>query len=220
MFFDFFRQKDKKEQHAANSLPGFLVLPDDPISRKMFGGDLTDVKDARCGYFIQVNEAYQRKAPCVRKKSAQFEIDEVHIYSREGIPSWYAVHTMKTPMVKTSPLEGLVMHPYQLSQMTEMPELMVTAPDHMDIDGYESVRLHSLGSWPEYDKARRLDESKVFCHVFRMNGTVYKDYILCARKGDRAWKLECYIVSQNGDLELSPVDFVPPGFLFGGFKPV
>ena len=209
----------KKE--VSGQLPGFLVKPSDPISMKMYGSGLNDVTDVRCGYRLQVNPEYQEKAPVVRRKSASFEVDEIHIYSKPDVPSWYAVHTMKTPMVKTSPLESFVMHSYQLSKMMSVPGLMVTLPDGRSFGSYQSIQLHSLGSWPAYDKPpRRLDESKVYCHVFQLNGCVYKNFILCARKADYAWKVESYAESQGGSTEISPVDYVVPGFLFGGFQPL
>lgn len=202
------------------NLPGFLVKPSDPVSKRMFGKNLVAVRHGVCRYCIEVNPEYQGIVPWVAKKSSGFELDETHVYSKKGMPSWYAVSTMKTPSVRTSPLEGFVMQPYRLSAMMNMPALMVMMPEGRKIEAYESVKLHDLGAWPEYDAPRGLEESKVYCHVFRLNGKIYKDYILCARKDDFAWKLECYFESQGGSIEISNVDFIPPGFLFGGFKPL
>lgn len=210
-----------RKKEASGRLPGFLVKPSDPVSMQMYGSGLTEVTNVRCYYHLQVNPQYQEKVPVVRQKSAKFEVDEVHIYSKPGVPSWFAVHTMKTPMVKTTPLDSYVSHAYQLSQAMNMPELMVTLPDGWSFGTYESIQLHSLGSWPEYDRPpRRLEESKVFCHVFRLNGCVYKNFILCARNANYSWKVESYAESQDGGTTVSPVDYVVPGFLFGGFRPL
>lgn len=206
------------EMRMNQKLPGFLVKPNDPISQMMYGNHLTQIKDKRCGYSIEINEEYQDKIPQVRKFGSA-EIDEAHIYSKEGIPSWYVVKILKTPSVKTSPLEGAVEHPYRLSKQLQAPAAIVTMPEGREIMDYESFYLKKLGAWPEYDRIKKLDESQVFVHVFRLNGRVYKDYILCARKDVYAWRIECYIESQEDSKEISPVDFVPPGFLFGGFCP-
>lgn len=211
----------RKKNVAAEPLPGFLVKPDDPISMRMYGSSLVEVTNVRCYYHLQVNPEYQEKVPVVREKSTKFEVDEVHIYSKPGIPSWYAVHTMKTPMVKTTPLEGYVMHPYQLSKAMSMPELFLTLPGGLSAASYEDIRLDKLGSWPAYNSPpRRLDESCVYANVFRLNGVMYQKFILCARKDKYAWMVESYAESTTGSAEISAADFVVPGFLFGGFRPL
>ena len=92
---------------------------------------------------------------------------------------------------------------------------MVNIPFVSIQSGYESIQLHELGSFEEYNKIKNIDENVVFCHVFSFRGKLYKDYILCARKKDISWKVECYIEAKTP--ELSPLDFAPPGFLFGSF---
>ncbi len=215
----FGKSKPQAAEPASGPLPGFLVKPNDPISNRMYGGQLTPVTDRRCGYQIEINESYQNRQPEVRSRSGQFEIDETHIYSKPDVPSWYAVSTMKTPMVRTSPLASSVQTPYNMAKLLDEPSILIPLPEGRSFDGYQSIRLMNLGSFEAFTRQKGLDESMVFCHVFQLGGQVYKDYILCARKGDYAWKLECFIQSQNDNPEIQAVDFVPPGFLFGGFCP-
>lgn len=219
MFFEKFRKRQADNQVSPpTNLPGFLVKPSDPISQMMYKGDLTQVTNEQCAYSIEINEKYQNKNPYIIR-GGTFEIDETHIYSKEGIPSWYAIKILKAPSMRTSALAGAVEQPYRLSMMMNAPDIVVMLPKDREINEYETFYLKKLGAWPEYDRIKGLDESQVFVHAFRMNGTIYKQYMLCARKGDFGWRLDCYIESQTGT-EISPVDFVPPGYLFGGFKPL
>lgn len=211
-------QPDRIEPRSASEpLPGFLVKPSHPLIQQMFG-QFSPVQDQRCGYQIELNPDYACLTPRVSKRSSQFEIDETHIYSRPDMPSWQAVTIMKTPMVKTSPLQSMALTPYRMYQMLNIPTMAIPFPEHRTIDSFESIHMHLLGGWEAYTRQKGLDESLVFCYVFRLNGEVYKDYILCARKGDFAWKLDCIIQSQENSTEIHAVDFVPPGFLFGGFS--
>ncbi len=202
---------------VSEPLPGFLVKPDDPISNMMYGAQLVTIVNRRCGYSIEINESYYNRQPEVRTQSGLFEINETHIYSKQNIPSWYAVTTLKTPTVRTSLLENSVKGAYISSKMFDEPSLLIPLPAGRSFDGYESIRMINLGEWKAFTQQKSLDESIVFCHVFQLGGQVYKDYILSARKGDYGWKLECFIQSQNDNPEIQAVDFVPPGFLFGGF---
>lgn len=215
-------QPDRIEPRSASEpLPGFLVKPDtdNPIIQLMFG-ELSQVQDRRCGYQIELLPQYVNLVPQISKRSAQFEIDETHIYSKPDMPSWQAVTIMKTPMVKSSPLQSMALTPYRMYQMLNIPTMAIPFPEHRSVESFESIQMHLLGGWEAYTRQKGLDESLVFCHVFRLNGEVYKDYILCARQGDFAWKLDCIIQSQGNSNELQAVDFVPPGFLFGGFSTI
>lgn len=204
---------------SSEPLPGFLVKPSHPLIQQMFG-QFTPVQDRRCGYQIELNPDYTSLIPQISKRSTQFEIDETHIYSKPDMPSWQAVTIMKTPMVKTSPLQSMALTPYRMYRMLDVPAMAIPFPEHRSVESFESIQMHLLGGWEAYTRQKGLDESLVFCHVFRLNGEVYKDYILCARQGDFAWKLDCIIQSQENSTEIHAVDFVPPGFLFGGFSTI
>lgn len=56
----------------------------------MYRNNLTQVKNKRCGYWIEINEEYQDKDLQISINTDPFELDEVHIYCNRGIPSWYA----------------------------------------------------------------------------------------------------------------------------------
>lgn len=198
------------------NLPGFLLKPNDPISRKMYGDGASIVEQPGCNYSIEINSGYYSHQPKVKQVS---DFETIHIYAKSETPSWQTVTTMKHPTVPTFPLEGFVSHKYRLSQMLNVPTVLISVPDGWEILNYESLKMVKLGSWEAYDLPRKLDESVVFCHIFRLNGQIYKDYILCARQQDYAWKLDCYFQSQTGS-ELSPVDFAVPGYMFGSFFPL
>jgi len=195
-------------------LPAYLIKPTDPISLKIFGNNLVTVKNEACHYQIEVNPEYQNVNPTITSFSDS-EINEIHIYSKSDIPSWYAVSTKKAPEVEHTPLKNSVTSPHMLSNIMKTPYPMVNIPFVSIQSGYESIQLHELGSFEEYNKIKNIDENVVFCHVFSFRGKLYKDYILCARKKDISWKVECYIEAKTP--ELSPLDFAPPGFLFGSF---
>lgn len=230
----FWRHRDKQKQSNQNedrlnpslrasttlqmdsSLPGYLLRPSDPLSQRFFGSSMLPVVDERCGYRAEVYGECAGQAPWIEKRTTGFEIDEVHIYYKKEAPSWYAISTMKTPSVRTSPLCNAVLAPYNLSKVMDTYEPVLNVPDAWDISDYESFGLSDLGAWPAYDRARGLEESHVFCHIFRMNGRLCKDFILMARKGIFSWKLECII--EASEQEISPADFVPPGYFFGSFE--
>lgn len=207
-------------------LPGFLVKPNDFISNKMYGDNLSGVWDERCNYYIEINETYYNLVPEVRKDSPD---EEVHIFSKPDTPSWQTVTIMHTPKVRTLPLENLVISKYNTMLRQEIWEMdwwpMVQLPEKKaygiwpDLH-YESIRLIELGNWPEFDRPRKLEQSLAFCHIFILKCEIFKDYILCARKGDFAWRLDCYIQSQMNSMDIHPADFAPPGFLFGSFRPL
>ena len=125
---------------------------------------------------------------------------------------------MKTPMVKTSPLNSMVLSSYHFSQMFEQPELVLNLPKGWNIDDYQSIELNYLGSWEEYNRMHHFEESELYCHIFILNGKPHKDYILCARKDLYVWKVECYLGAANTQIDVT--DFVPVGYTFGSFFPM
>lgn len=200
-------------------LPAFLVVPSDPLAGLMYGNDCVSVENRVCCYRIMVNPQYHEPQPEIFKLQGM-EINECHVFSRQEIPSWIAISTMKDESVKQSPpLDSFFMEPYNLSKMLGgIADGVVHAPSYRKIESYKSIRLGRLGSWSKYDEWKHFDESVVFCHIFFLNGQMYKDYVLCARKDAYAWKLECYIEAMQGVPDILPTDFVPVGYLFGSFS--
>lgn len=198
----------------------FLTKPADEFSAKFFGKDMVEVSNIRCRYKMEIYGLAAGKKPYKGKKSQAFKIDDTHIYSRLSSDSWYAVSTLKTPMVKTTPLRNMVLSPYQLSQMTGQPTAFISIPQDREMGNYKSMELTCLGSWEEYNRMHCLEETVVYCHIFMLNGEIYKDYILCARKNEYAWKVECYLKAMHADARMSVTDSVPVGYTFGSFFPI
>ncbi len=199
-------------------IPAFLSRPADPVAERFFSADMITVSDKKCGYKVDVYGNSAGVLPQIVQHTTGYEIDEVHIYYKKDSPSWYVISTMKTPAVRTSPLSNAVLAPYNLSKSFGMYEPMLNVPQVWAVNDYESLELYDLGAWSDYDRERGLEESHVFCHVFKMNRKMYKDFILAARKDIYSWKLECLLETQTK--EISQADFVPPGYFFGTFTPL
>lgn len=194
-------------------LPGFLVRPDDPIAKQFFEKEMIAVSDPTCHYRTELYGPAADSAPKVIDQGST----QIHVYSKVDSPSWYVVTTLNSPGVRTTPLENSVLTPLNMSRLFHAPSAFLQVPDSMSLDGFQEIKLHELGAWPAYDKLHNLDESRSFCYVFSLKDQVYKDYILTARKGDYNWRLECVTPAQNGNPDISPADFVPPGYMFGSF---
>ncbi len=196
-------------------LPAFLLRPMDEFSEKFIGKDMITVRDAKCKYATEIYGEVAENNPKVVKYGT-YEINESHIYSKEGESSWYVISTMKTPSVRTSDLKNSVLAPYNLSRSFKTPETLILLPDGKSYDGYSSIKMNYMGSYDNYARQKGLDEAVVFCHVFSLGNEMYKDFILCARKGDYSWKLETIIPAKHQ--QILPPDFVPPGYFFGSFQ--
>ncbi|MCD7767088.1 MAG: hypothetical protein LUH53_11360 [Lachnospiraceae bacterium] len=196
-------------------IPPFLEKPTDDFSKSFFGKDMVTVKDEKCRYAIEIYGETAGEKPGIIK-TGSFAINESHVYSKKGKSSWYVIQTMKDPSVRTSRLLNSVYAPYKLSRDFHHPEMFLTLPDGKSYDGYASISLHYMGSYNKYTVEKGLDESLVFCHVFRLGDELYKDFILCARKEDYSWRLETIIPAKHQ--EILPSDYVPPDYFFGSFQ--
>ncbi|MCD7887303.1 MAG: hypothetical protein LUG44_06760 [Clostridiales bacterium] len=211
-------RKNRKEAEVTQSdppIPAFLEKPTDEFSKKVFGKDMVMVKNRKCRYAAEVYGAVAEKTPNVIHDGS-FAINERHIYSKKGENSWYVIRTMKAPSVRTSRIQNSVYAPYMLSKDFQSPEQFLTLPAGKNYDGYASISLKYMGYYARYSLQKGLDESCVFCHVFRLGGGLYKDFILCARKEDYSWRLETIIPAKRE--EILPPDYVPPGYFFGSFQ--
>lgn len=198
----------------------FLTKPTDEFSARFFGKNMVEVSNIRCRYKMDIYEPAAGKKPYNGKRSQAFKIDDTHIYSRHSSDCWYAVSTLKTSMVETTPLKNMVLSPYHLSQMTGQPTAFISIPQDREIENYKSMELTCLSSWEEYNRMHCLEETVVYCHIFMLNGEIYKDYILCARKNEYAWKVECYLKAMHADARMSVTDTVSVGYTFGSFFPI
>lgn len=212
--------KPTGDNSAVMHLPGFLLKPAGALAELMYGGIKREISQKKCGYSIEINESYQNASPRIVPGSDNFACNETHIYSKENVSFWYVVTTMKTPQVKETKVENFFLQQFNLARSLGIPSLIISMPEKESIREYQSLALHDLGSYPDYERLKGLDDSHIFCHAVWLNGKVYKDYVLCARKGDYAWKLECFIVSQENNAEVSNVDFPPVGAFFGSFRPL
>ena len=82
---------------------------------------------------------------------------------------------------------------------------------------YRRVEMHDLGECTAYNKLHGFEEAHVYCHVFYLGDTLYKKFILCARRDDFSWKVECTFPSNLAALQ--PTDTVPPEQVFGSLFP-
>ena len=82
---------------------------------------------------------------------------------------------------------------------------------------YRRVEMHDLGECTAYNKLHGFEETHVYCHVFYLGDTLYKKFILCAKRDTSSWKVECTFPSDSEALQ--PTDTVPPGQVFGSFFP-
>ena len=195
------------------TLPAFLRYPDDPISQLMFEPQMRDVVNAPCRYQFRLYTEIADVTPETRVASP---MEEVHTYWKEGQPAWCSVSTMKSPSVKTSPLNGWL-GTDQFSEMFGQINQLLRCNAGRDTSAYQSCEKGFLGQSKEYDRLHQFAESCVFAHVFTLGGQYYKKFILLARQEEIAWRVECTIPSDVPGI--APTDFVPPALVFGSFFP-
>jgi len=205
-----FKKSGFPGEEKAN-LPEFLVKSKDKTKR------ITRIQNNKCKYSVEMYNERVEKIPGVTNNGS-YPIDEYHVYSRSGSKAWYVISTMKTPLVRKTPLENSVMSPYTLSQSFRMPEAFLHLPAGRDYKGYISIKMESLGSFPNYAFVHGLDEAQVFHHTFILGDTGYGDYILVARKGDYSWRLE--VIAPQESEEISHEDNIQAGAFFGTFRPL
>jgi len=228
-FFDrLFSKKNRKTTNQAHAeykasptltepLPEFLCYPKDPLSEKMFGSAMADVIDKRCGYRFKLYTGIADVVPEIRPQTPDFDINETHIFSKEGSDAWCSVSTMKTPSVKTSRLQNWVEANDQMGMMFGSMIPFLNLPARMENSRYTRKKFVYLGEYKEYNKEHSFDESHIYFHAFCLGDTIYKKFILCARRGIYAWKVECTIPSNTE--ALLPPDNIPFGQTFGSFFP-
>lgn len=216
------REETKPSENEAarthDNLPAFLKSPDDPISRKMFEDKMQPVLNQRCGYRFKLYTGIADPTPEVKQQSPSYEINQTDVYWKADSPSCCSVSTMKTPSVKTSSLRGWVESTDMLAELMGGGEMFLNLPDAWEDREYRRVGMRYLGQNGEYNRMHGFEESHAFCHVFSLDDTLYKKFLLCARKGEYAWKVECTVPS--GQEDILPTDLVPPGQVFGSFYPV
>lgn len=201
-----------------SDLPGYLVYPQDPIAQKMFGSQMEAVIDRRCGYQFMLYTGIADTKPEIRKQMPDFDLNETHIFWKMGSPSCCSVSTMKAPSVKTSNLRGWVESNDQLGLMFGEMIPFLNLPAQWKAREYRRVKMYYLGENTTYGKLHGFGETHVYCHVFYLDGRLYKKFILCAKQDTTSWKAECTFPSKQE--VLLPTDTVPPGQIFGSFFPV
>ncbi len=205
-------------QAGGGRLPGYLLYPYDPIIQQMLEGDMVPVRNMRCGYQFKLYTAIADPTPLVRQNASVGMINEAHIFWKQGSPSWYTLSTMRGPAVATSPLRGWVEHGYKLGLLMGDLSLLVNLPPQLQGREIQNVEMSYLGQNPAYNHLHVLEESHVYAHVFSLGGTLYKNFILCAKREITSWKVECAVPAQYK--QIMPPDFVPPGQTFGSFFPL
>lgn len=203
---------------ALYGIPAYLVYPSDPISKKLFASRMQAVCDRRCGYQFMLYTGMADTQPEIKAQTPALEINETHIFWKPDSPSFCSVSTMKSPSVKTSSLRGWVESSDLMGLMfgTMIPFLNLPSP--WKAGAYRRVGMHDLGESTAYNRLHGFEETHVYCHVFYLGETLYKKFILCARRNTSSWKVECTIPSRQE--ALLPTDTVPPGQAFGSFFPV
>lgn len=213
---------DKRIQEASDNaqsvLPGYLLYPSDPISRDMFESQMKTVRDKRCGYQFKLYTAIANVNPDIKKQMPAFDIHETHIFWKPDSPAWCSVSTMKALSVKTSNLRNWVEANDQMGLMFGDILPFLNLPTQMNSAEYKRVKMHYLGENKTYNELHDFEETHTYCHVFYLDGKLYKKFILCARKESISWKAECTIPSDTENL--MPADMVPPGQMFGSFFPL
>ena len=198
-------------------IPGYLVYPNDPLSQRMFASQMQEVCDKRCGYRFLLYTDIADPSPEIRQHTPPFGINETHIFWKANSPSFCSVSTMQAPSVKTSNLRGRVESTDQMGMLfgNMMPSLNL--PTGLANREYRRVEMHDLGECAAYNKRHSFEETHVWCHVFYLGDTLYKKFILCAKRDTSSWKVECTFPSEQE--ALLPMDMVPPGQVFGSFFP-
>ena len=220
----FGRRGDSLESRVLNipeekicALPGFLVYPRDHFARKMFEGKVKEICNRKCGYQFLLYMDIADTTPEIKQQQPAFERNETHIYWKPDSPSFVSVSTMKGPSVKTSSLRNWVEAQDQMGLLFGSMTPFLNIPSKLETGEYRRVGMIDLGQEAVYNTLHGFEETHVYCHVFRLGDTLYKKFILIAKRGTSSWKAECTIPSETE--RLLPPELVPPGMVFGSFFP-
>ncbi len=208
---------EHRSQTDKIEIPGYLVYPNDPLSQIMFGSKMQEVCDKRCGYRFLLYTNIADPSPEIRRQTPPFDINETHIFWKADSSAFCSVSTMKTPSVKTSDLRGWVESTDQMGMLFGDMTPFLNLPSGLANGEYRRVEMHDLGECTAYNKLHGFEETHVWCHVFYLGDTLYKKFILCAKRDTTSWKAECTFPSDSE--ALLPIDAVPPGQVFGSFFP-
>ena len=198
-------------------IPGYLTYPNDPLSQRMFGSKMQEVCDKRCGYRFLLYTDIADPSPEIRQQTPPFDINETHIFWKPDSSAFCSVSTMKAPSVKTSNLRGWVESTDRMGMLFGDMTPFLNLPSGLANGEYRRVEMHDLGECAAYNKLHGFEETHVWCHVFYLGDTLYKKFILCAKRDDFSWKAECTFPSDSE--ALLPTDAVPPGQVFDSFFP-
>lgn len=221
----FFKKRGRPSQSPTEKLseirevkiPGYLIYPNDPLSKIMFGSKMQEVCDKRCRYRFLLYTDIADPTPEIRQQTPPFDINETHIFWKLDSSAFCSVSTMKAPSVKTSNLRGWVESTDQMGMLFGDMTPFLNLPSGLATGEYRRVEMHDLGEYTAYNKLHGFEKTHVYCHVFYLGDTLYKKFILCARRDDFSWKAECTFPSNSEALQ--PTDTVPPRQVFGSFFP-
>lgn len=202
---------------ALRGIPEYLIYPSDPLSQRMFGNKMKEVCDKRCGYRFLLYTDIATPSPEIRQQTPPFDINETHIFWKANSPSFCSVSTMKAPIAKTSNLRNWVEANDQMGMLFGDMTPFLNLPTGFTNGEYRRVEMNDLGECTAYNNLHGFEETHVWCHVFYLGDTLYKKFILCAKRDTSSWKAECTFPSDSEALQ--PTDAVPPGQIFGSFFP-
>ena len=201
----------------ADDIREYLFYPNDPLSQIMFASKMQEVCDRRCGYRFLLYTDIADPTPEIRQQTPSFDINETHIFWKPDSSSFCSVSTVKSPSVKTSSLRNWVEAGDQMGMLFGDMTPFLNLPLGLAQGEYRRVDMHDLGECAAYNQRHGFEETHVYCHVFYLGETRYKKFILCARREDSAWKVECTFPTDSE--ALLPADTLPPGQVFGSFFP-
>ena len=199
------------------AIPVYLRKTDDPIAKMMLDKDMITVTDEECKYQTEIYGAVANSVPETNNSGPG---NTVKVYCKSAEQSWYEVHTIVMPSVRTTPTDNGVLTTTRLCEMlgTHLP--FIQCPSDLKVNEFSIEKVTKLPNSDAYNKQRGLDESSVFCVAFKLNGALMKSYTLVARKEDHSWRLQCIMPSHGNSLEPLPMEIVPPGYMFESFKPL
>ena len=206
---------EHRSQTDKIEIPGYLVYPNDPLSQIMFGSKMQEVCDKRCGYRFLLYTDIADPIPEIRQQTPPFDINETHIFWKADSSAFCSVSTMKTPSVKTSDLKGWVESTDRMGMLFGDMTPFLNLPSGFANEEFRRVEMHDLGECAAYNKLHGFEDAHVWCHVFYLGNTLYKKFILCAKRDTTSWKAECTFPSDSE--ALLPTDAVPSGQVFGSF---
>lgn len=203
------------EAGYGDSIPAYLLYPNDVFSRRMFEGKMSEVISLACGYRFMIYNETAGITPVVQYLFPRFDCNEIHYYYKEEAPAWYSISTMEHESICYNTVREWV----EVADMMQMEmgnvDEMLRLPGYMCGRRYCGAGMYDLGEYSAYNRAHMLDESHVYAHVFYLDDQLFKKFILLARRNDWSWRLE---VTFPSNMEIiTPADFVPPGQTFGRF---